>query len=140
MHMRSRATTAAGPIVAALLLVLAACATKAPPSLPAALKYPDFIYPVVPDALRAGSAADRIDRGWRFLQNGDTDAARREFAAALKSNQRLYPAHAGEGYVALARHENERALTEFNAAVAADSKYVPALVGRGQTLLAMNRE
>jgi tetratricopeptide (TPR) repeat protein len=123
-----------------LVLFAAACAPKAPPALPATLKYPDFVYPVVPPALASGSAAARVDRGWRFLQNGDTEGARREFAAALKSNPRLYPAHAAEGYVGLARHENERALMAFGAAIAADARYVPALIGRGQTLLAMNRE
>ena len=73
--------------LALLLFVAAACAPKAPPALPAALKYPDFIYPVVPDALRGAAAVERIDRGWRFLQNGNTDAAHREFTAALKVNR-----------------------------------------------------
>jgi tetratricopeptide (TPR) repeat protein len=126
--------------LALLLFAAAACAPKAPPALPAALKYPDFIYPVVPDALRGAAAVERIDRGWRFLQNGNTDAAHREFTAALKVNPRLYPAQAGDGYVALARHENERAAMVFAAAVAADAKYVPALIGRGQALLAMRRD
>src|SRR6188768_3060798 len=113
------------PVALALLMLVTACAPKAPPALPAALKYPDFIFPVVPTPLDRGPAAPRIDRGWRFLQNGDTDGAHREFAAALKSNPRFYPAQAGEGYVALARHENDRALMAFAAAVAADARYVP---------------
>ncbi len=66
--------------------------------------------------------------------------ADREFAAALKSNPPMYPAHAGHGLVALARRDFDRAVTAFDVALGAASSYVPALVGRGQALLALRRE
>ena len=88
----------------------------------------------------AAAGAERIDLGWRFLQSGDTRNAARDFEAALKRNPRLYPAHAGEAYVALARGDHDRALTAFDAALRDARDYVPALVGKGQTLLAMKRD
>lgn len=126
--------------IVSLLLVVAACAAKLPPPLPATLAHPEFLYPAVPPSLQASTAAPHIDRGWRFLQNGDESSAEDEFAAAVKRSAAFFPAHAGAGYVALARRNYERAVTAFDTALAAEPAYVPALVGRGQALLALNRE
>src|SRR3954471_14070490 len=71
-------------ISAVALAVLSACATKAPPALPSALRYQDFMYPAVPPELRTPANSAAIDRGWRFLQNDDLTSADREFATALK--------------------------------------------------------
>lgn len=128
-------------LAVAVTAIVSACATRtAPPVLPAALKYPDFVYPAVPPSAQTSPAAPHIDLGWRFLQNDDLGNADREFAAALKGNAAFYPAHAGEGYVALARRNYDKAVTAFDAALRADRSYVPALVGRGQALLAENKE
>lgn len=127
---------------AALLLALglASCAARtAPPPLPAALKYADFVYPAVPAPLAQAPGAERIDAGWRYLQNDDLRNADREFAAALRRTPSLYPARAGEGYVALARREPECAAAAFDAALRDGAGYVPALVGRGQAMLELNR-
>ena len=126
-----------------VLLVIGAvgCATRtAPPPLPTVVAYPEFMYPVVPRELAGSDDAVRVDRGWRFLQSGDTAAAEREFAAALRRRQAFYPARAGSGYVALARSDFEGALSAFDAVVSAAPAYVPGLVGRGQTLLALKRD
>ena len=134
--------SARGLVVLGAALVLTACAGRAaaPPAVgPAAARYPDFVYPAVPASLQRAPGAERIDIGWRFLQSGDTRNAARDFEAALKRNPQLYPAHAGEGYVALARGEHARALAGFDAALRSARDYVPALVGRGQTLFAMKR-
>jgi Tfp pilus assembly protein PilF len=124
------------------LLMAVACAGRATPpaSVPTVDKYPEFMYPAVPPALQRAAGAERIDLGWRFLQGGDTRNAARDFEAALKLNPRLYPAHAGEAYVALARGDHDRALTSFDAALRDARDYVPALIGKGQTLLAMKRD
>ena len=130
-----------GLVAAGLVLMLAACASRvAPPAAPAVNRYPDFVYPTVPAALQQSPGVEHIEPGWRFLQSGDTRNAAREFQAALKRNPRLYPAHAGDGYAALAREDHSRALTEFDAALRDSSAYVPALIGRGQTLLQMKRD
>ena len=124
-----------------LVLLGAACAQKTePPALPGALKYPDFMFPAVPAAMRATREAAGIDRGWRYLQNDNLGAAEREFAATLKSDSRFYPARAGEGYVYLARRNYDRAVTAFDAALMASRDYVPALVGKGNALLALKRD
>ncbi len=124
-----------------VLLTMAACASRTvPPPLPAALKYPDFVFPAVPAALRQLPGAERIDRGWRYLQNDDLRNAQREFEAALARSPALYPANAGEGYVALARRDHAGALRAFDAALQGAGSYVPALVGRGQALLELNRD
>ena len=123
-----------------LLLVVSACATRLPPPLPAALKYPEFVSPTVPPALKTSDAAVSLDRGWRFLQNDDLGSAAREFARALGQDRRFYPARAGEGYVSLARRDYDKAVAAFDGALSADKTYVPALVGRGQALLGLERE
>jgi tetratricopeptide (TPR) repeat protein len=131
----------AGPI--ALAVALAACAPRVvapPPAIPASPAYPDFIYPAVPAALSGSDVASRIDRGWRYLQNDDPGQAQEEFDAALQRDPVFVPAHAGRGYVALARGRHERAIESFDRALERDPRYAPALVGRGQALLGLERE
>ena len=129
-------------IVGAAAMMITACAarTATAPALPAVLKHPDFMFPVIPQALQRAPGVDRIDPGWRYLQNDDVRNASREFAAALKVNPRLYPAQTGEGYVDLARRDHDRAIAAFDAVLAMAPSYVPALIGRAQTLLAMRRD
>jgi tetratricopeptide (TPR) repeat protein len=134
-------STAARALAAVLLLAAAGCATRTlPPPLPATPRYADFVYPTVPAALKTMRGAERIDAGWRYLQNDDLRSAEREFSAALRRSPELYPAHAGEGYVAVARGDEVRALREFDSALKADARYTPALVGRGLALLGLNRD
>ncbi len=128
-------------VVATLMLLLtAACASKKVPAAPVSLAHPDFLYPTVPAAMQRSFAAEHVDLGWKYLQIDDLRGADREFAAALKSSSQMYPAHAGQGLVALARRDFDRAVTSFDAALRASPAYVPALVGRGQALLALKRE
>ena len=140
--LRTRCVAAASRRAALPLLVAlaAACGSRTPPALPAVLQYPEFVYPAVPPALQRTPGAERIDLGWRYLQNDDLGNAAREFAAAARRAPGLYPARAGEGYVALARGDYDRAVTAFDAALMASRDYVPALVGRGQSLLALKRD
>ncbi len=123
-----------------LLVVAAGCAANPAPPLPAALAYAEFLYPAVPAGLAGEAAADRVDRGWRFLQNDNLQAADREFAAAVDRAPGFYPARAGVAYVALARKDFAGAAAGFEAALTAAPAYLPALVGRGQALLALNRD
>src|SRR5215204_1328690 len=128
-------------IVAILMILLtAACASKTVPAAPTTLAHPEFLYPSVPAAMQRTFAAEHVDLGWKYLQIDDLRGADREFAAALKSNPRMYPAHAGQGFVALARRDFDRAVTAFDVTLGASPSYVPALVGRGQALLALRRE
>ena len=127
-------------VVATMLLLTAACATKQVPPAPTSLAHPEFLYPSVPAGLQKTFSAQHVDLGWRYLQIDDLRGADREFAAALKSDPKMYPAHAGHGFVALARRDFDRAVPAFDAALATSASYVPALVGRGQALLALGRE
>src|SRR5258705_3451380 len=117
---------------------ISACAVKAPPPLPPALKYPDFVYPIATPARAEQAAA--VDRGWRFLQNDDLKSADREFTSALKMAPDLFPARTGLGYVALARQDYMRALSTFDQALRSAPTYAPALVGKGQALLSLKRD
>ena len=139
-----RAEPRSGVRVAAAALVLlcvAGCAPRTvPPPVPAALKYPEFVFPTVPPGLRLAPAAERVEMGWRYLQNGDLRNADREFGQALRRSPELYPARAGEGYVALAREDHAQALASFDAALVDSGRYAPALVGRGLALLELNRD
>lgn len=137
----SRIRSRSNPVGAALLLAaLTACAPKPAPSLPSALKYPDFLYPAVPAALASAPGADAVDRGWRQLQNDNLREAEQEFSAAARRNASLYPAQAGRAYVALARRDYQQAAGLFDVALEAAPTYVPAMVGRGQALLGLMRE
>jgi tetratricopeptide (TPR) repeat protein len=127
--------------VVALSALTAACASRrVPPPVLTTSAHPDFLYPTIPTAMQRTFSAEHVDLGWRYLQIDDLRGADREFSAALKSRATMYPAHAGHGYVALARRDFDRALTAFDVALGADRFYVPALVGRGQALLALRRE
>ena len=100
--------------VCLFVLAAASCAKRVPPAaLPAALAHPEFVYPALPAALEAAPGASRIDVGWRYLQAGDLTNAGLEFGVALKLGPRLYPARAGQGYVAMAMRDYDRALTAF---------------------------
>jgi tetratricopeptide (TPR) repeat protein len=101
--------------------------------------YPEFQYPAVPPALRDPAATAALDRGWQYLQRDDLTAARREFALALRRDQRFYPALTAQGYAALGGQDYTEALQSFDAALSSDGNYVPALVGRGRALLALDR-
>ena len=125
----------------ALAALTAACAARVPPPPPATtLAHPEFVYPAVPAAMQRTFAAEHVELGWRYLQIDDLRGADREFAAALKSSAKMFPAHTGQGFVAIARRDFDRAVTAFDSALSADRAYVPALVGRGQALLALRRE
>jgi tetratricopeptide (TPR) repeat protein len=127
-----------GPAVVVLVLA-AACATKVLPPTPTTLAHPEFLYPQVPSALATSPGASRVDVGWRYLQVDDLKNAGLEFGVALKLGPGLYPARAGQGYVAMAMRDYTSALTAFDAALQANASYVPALVGRGQALLASQK-
>jgi tetratricopeptide (TPR) repeat protein len=128
---------AAGVLMAAML---AACAARVPPPAPATPRYPDFVFPAVPEALQQSPGAARVEYGWRYLQNDDLRNAEREFAAAARRSPGFYPAETGSAYVELARRDHAAALERFEAALADAPRYVPALVGRGQALLAARRD
>jgi tetratricopeptide (TPR) repeat protein len=141
----ARATPSHGRGVVWLLIVAAAiasgCAPKRTlPPAPVAIAHGEFVYPTLPPALLGKPGADLVDIGWRYLQGDDAFSAERTFSQALRRNAALYPARAGEGYVALSRRDFTRALALFDSALKANGFYAPALVGRGQTLLAMGRE
>jgi len=123
----------------ALTMMLAACATRTVPPLPTAPAYPEFVVPVVPESLQGEPGAERVERGWRYLQNGDLGSAEDEFAQAVARSPGLYPAVTGMGYAALARRDYGQSAERFDEALRNEPRYVPALVGRGQALLADGR-
>ena len=132
------AEASVGTICVCVVLLISACAPKAPPVVPGAPKHPEFMFPVVPtDA--APAQATRVDRGWLYLQLDDFRNADREFATALKQQPSFHPAETGLAYVALARGNEKDAATRFARALEAEPEYVPALVGRGQALLELDR-
>jgi tetratricopeptide (TPR) repeat protein len=121
------------------VVVLEGCAPKAAPVLTGAPKHTDFIFPLVPEGTQAAQA-DRIDRGWQYLQFDDFRNAEREFAAALKEQPSFHPAETALAYVAMARGDEKEAASRFERALQTDATYVPALIGRGQALLELDRD
>lgn len=111
----------------------AACAGDATPA------YPDFLAPALSPAQARGRAGAATLRGWSALQANATDAAAREFSAALRTDPGFHPALTGQAYLELARARYEAATASFDGALALAPDYVPAMVGRGQALLALDR-
>jgi len=126
-----------------LLIVLAACGGVKPAIAPTpaagAPKFPDFVVPAAPADLAPADVAARQTAAWQLLQSGDARAADREFAAVLKQAPGFYPAEAGLGYSALARHDNAAAVGHFDRALSANPAYAPALAGKGDALAAEGR-
>src|SRR5262245_29406231 len=124
--------------VIAWLVTVAACAPKIIPApTVTAPKFPDFIRPVVPDALAGSTAAFSFDRGWRFLQVGDFKNAEHEFALAQQVSPGFSAAEIGNGYLALARKDAKAALPYFDRALENRPADASALVGRGEALLSV---
>jgi tetratricopeptide (TPR) repeat protein len=129
-------------IVLTVLVLAAACGPKTLPSPPsvAVPKYPEFIFPGVPQTLGPPAAVDRHTAGWGWLQAGDLRAAERSFSTALKQSAAFYPAEVGLAYVALAQKKYKDALLHFDRAVVANPRYAPALAGRADALLALGEQ
>jgi tetratricopeptide (TPR) repeat protein len=125
-----------GPIL--VVLLVSGCAAKLPPSPPlvTAPKYPELVFPAIPQGLGTPAAVERHEVAWRWLQAGDLRAAERNFTSALKQSSSMYPAEVGLGYVALARKNPKESLPHFDRAIVANPRYAPALVGRAEALLA----
>jgi tetratricopeptide (TPR) repeat protein len=125
--------------LAAVLAVAAGCARKELdlPTGGGVDRYPDFIFPAVPEQLGTPAAIERHKAGWMWLQSGDLRAAERNFDTTLKLVPDFYPAEAGLGYMYLARKDHQVATQHFDRAIVANPRYVPALVGRGEALLAL---
>lgn len=139
MRGNERAARVAAAVVLAALI--AGCATRSAvmPPVPVTPRHADFQYPTIPpgaDPLQA----ERIERGWRYLQADNLRNAEREFATALKTDGAFHPAETGFGYLELARRDAAAAVTRFDRALTRDERYPPALVGRGQALLELGRD
>lgn len=120
------------------LTIVAACGAKpvTAPVPPGAPHFPDYVFPDPPADLATGDISYRHGSAWQTLQNGDTKGADKEFNAILKEAPAFYPAEAGLGYSALARHDLGSAVNHFDKAIAANAAYAPALVGKGDALVA----
>jgi Tfp pilus assembly protein PilF len=121
--------------------MMAACATRvvAPPPVTTPA-YPDFVYPDVPDPLRASELAAGQELAWQWLQAGVLRTADQQFRSLLRLSPDFYPAEAGLGYVHLASGESTAAVERFDRALALAEGYAPALAGRGEALLGLGRD
>lgn len=126
------------------LVLGAGCAPRtaaAPgPVPPGAARYSDFAFPDVPNGLAPPDIEERHQAAWNRLQGGDLRGAERDFAALAPASGGFYPAHAGLGYVHLARKDFAGAVTNFDRALAANAAYVPALLGKGEALLGQDEQ
>jgi tetratricopeptide (TPR) repeat protein len=134
----------ANVLVLAVLLGLAGgCSSKVAPALPPAAagapRFPEFVFPGVPERLGPPEVGATHELAWQWLQAGDLKAAERNFTAALRLAPGFYPSEAGLGYLALARKDNKEAASHFDRALAANDAYAPALAGRGEALLTLGQ-
>jgi Tfp pilus assembly protein PilF len=118
-----------------------ACAPRRAPTVPAAPRFPSYVFPGVPEALAVQTKlANRHNAGWAYLQSGDLRAAEREFNWVAGQDPAFYPSEVGLGYVALARRDHEKALEHFDRGLASAPQYASGLVGRGEALLVLGRQ
>jgi tetratricopeptide (TPR) repeat protein len=122
------------------VLLMHACAPKAPPVAPGAPRYPEFVFPAVPPDLAKSAQVRAHDAAWRLLQAGDAKAAARAFEQISRKDRGFYPADAGLGWSALAAKDGKQAVAAFDRALQRAPKYLPALVGRGEALLSIEDE
>lgn len=127
--------------VCLVLAVIAGCARTVAPPVVTTPRYPDYIFPTLPqaDPKQANLLRDH-DAAWRWLQAGDIARAEAGFLSVLKRSPQFYPSGAALGYVELARKNYEPAVQHFDRVLQSNADYVPALVGLGEALLALSRE
>jgi tetratricopeptide (TPR) repeat protein len=124
-------------LIALVAALAGACAPKvAPPAVPGAPKFPDYIFPAPPDRVGDARARARLDEGWQRLQAGDLRGAEAVFAQLAGQQPAFFPASVGLGYALLAQGRPKDALARFDAAVKQRPRYGAALAGRAEALLA----
>ena len=129
-------------VLAVLFGLASGCGSNVAPALPApavAPKFPEYVFPAVPERLGAPEIGATHELAWQWLQAGDLKAAERNFTAALRLAPGFYPSEAGLGYLALARKDNKEAASHFDRALAVNAAYAPALAGRGEALLTLGQ-
>jgi tetratricopeptide (TPR) repeat protein len=113
------------------------CASRPPvPPPTTGPRYPDFIYPGVPNRVGDERVRSRHERAWQMLQAGDVRGASREFQAIVQRTPEFYPAAAGLGFSMIADGKPKDGLSRFESALRIAPSYAPALAGRGEALLA----
>ena len=123
------------------VVLVAGCARTAAPPIVTTPRYPDYIFPTLPqpDPRQADLLQDH-DAAWRWFQAGDLARAEAGLQAVLKRSPQFYPSDTALGYLDLARKNLEAAVQRFDRVLQSNAGYVPALVGRGEALLALSRE
>lgn len=116
-------------------LVVSACAPRTPPPVvPTAPRFPDFVFPTVPDRLGDARLRGRHDAAWAYVQAGKLTVASREYAEIVRRTPAFYPAGAALGYVLVAEMRFRDAIARFDQVLRQAPRYAPALAGRGEAL------
>jgi tetratricopeptide (TPR) repeat protein len=124
-------------LAALAVLLMTACAAKVPPPVaPGAPRYPDFVFPQVPDRAGDERMIARHDAAWRLLQTGDVRGALRDYGEAVKRAPAFFPAETGLGYALVADSKSREAVVRFDRVLQRFPTYAPALAGRGEALVA----
>ncbi len=118
----------------------AGCAPPPPPAAPGPPRFPDFLFPTVPEFMANLAIVPSHVAAWRRLQAGELASATVGFSEVLASTASFYPAEAGLGYIDVAARRYDDALARFGAVLERAPAYAPAWVGRGEALLASRRE
>ena len=116
------------------------CAPPPPPASPGPPRFPNFLFPAVPDSLADLTIVTSHVDAWRRLQAGELASATVGFSDVLASTASFYPAEVGLGYIDVAARRYDDALARFGAVLERAPLYAPAWVGRGEALLASRRE
>jgi len=138
----SRVRSASVLLAVGVAMSVSACAARVAPTPPVVgtPRYPNFLFPSVPDEYAASPGAATHQRAWLFLQAGDLREARRGFTTVLQAQRDFFPAEVGLAYVDLADRDVDEAIAKFGRTIGERPSYVPALIGRGEALLVAGRD
>lgn len=118
-----------------LALAVSACAPRTPPPVvPAVPRFPDFVFPIVPDRLGDARLRGRHEAAWAYVQAGNLAAASREYTDIVRRTPAFYPAGTALGYVLVAETRFRDAIARFDQVLRQAPRYAPALAGRGEAL------
>jgi tetratricopeptide (TPR) repeat protein len=133
---RRRALPRAARWAAVVALCLSGACARRAPAVPAALAYPEFVFP----SDRGDGAAAALQQVWTLLQANDLRHAARELDAVEARAPQSVAVRTVQGYLALARRQPDQALRDFDRSLASRRGFAPALAGRGYALIELKQE
>ncbi|MEI6666898.1 MAG: tetratricopeptide repeat protein [Acidobacteriota bacterium] len=126
-------------VVIALTGSWGCAASVAPPAVPSAPAYVDYLFPQPLGQQTDQRLTAQHRLAWGRLQRGDLGGANADYSALVRHAPGYVPAEVGLGYVLLAQRQIKDALAWFEHAVRLAPSYASAYAGRAEAYLALGQ-